>query len=78
MLVEDEFIIATDIKESLENLEYNICALIDTGEIDRTIGIRYQAVRGPGAKDRNGLLQQHTGTQFSHSICTECARKLPE
>jgi len=78
MLVEDEFIIATDIKESLENLGYNICALIDTGEIDRTIGIHFQAVRGPGVKGRNGLLQQHTGTQFSHSICTECARKLPE
>jgi CheY-like chemotaxis protein len=32
MLVEDEFIIATDIKERLENLGYSVCALLDTGE----------------------------------------------
>lgn len=192
MLVEDEFIIATDIKERLENLGYNVCALIDTGEAvlakvqtllpdlvlmdislkgqmdgietamvlnesarlpvvyltayasediieraksteplgyiikpfkDRELRAVIEIALYKIAKERNGrkeifdwqldeegskperqlpplihlcaycnsirekdgrwiqmerFISEHTGTQFSHSICTECARKLPE
>lgn len=32
LIVEDEFIIAKDIQISLENLDYDVCALVSTGE----------------------------------------------